>query len=169
MQLFWTQRKHRIFQGANRQCNAKKKWYKIKALSEQKGWHHISLNEFTIAYKLNETMSRNRGKLEQDEKLFYPFLCNFWLLVPIFYFGRVLGFASTHFWVSPIISKFPKILGLKLFGNLWDNSYTVFFVLDFMYHFTCEESSHTKIFKIYWKKILRKNKCWNNQLRKAVW
>ena len=47
-------------------------------------------------------------------------------------------------WVFAIISKFPKILSLKSFSNSWGNSYSMFFVLDFMFHFTFGELNHTK-------------------------
>ena len=101
--------------------------------------------------------SDNRGqnqwkwiKTGEGEKLWYLFLCNFWPLVPKHFFWKddwVPGSASTYFWVFPIISEFPKILSLKLFSNLWGNLYTMLFALDFMYHCTCGESNHFKIWK----------------------
>ena len=40
---------------------------------------------------------------------------------------------------------------LKSFGNSWGNPYTIykFFVLNFMYHFPCDESNHTKVLKCF--------------------
>ena len=41
-----------------------------------------------------------------------------------------LGYVSTQIWDFCNISYFPKILSLKVFGNLWGNSYTKFVILD---------------------------------------
>ena len=68
----------------------------------------------------------------------------FWPLVPSFYLWKrdwVLSSASYHFCDFPNISYFPKILSLKLLGNLWGKLYTIFFVLDTKYHLTYGESN----------------------------
>ena len=44
----------------------------------------------------------------------------------------------------------PRSQNFKLFDNSWRKHYTLFFVLDFIYHFTCGESTYPKIlFIIY--------------------
>ena len=56
-----------------------------------------------------------------------------------------MGYASANFWVFPITFEFPKFLNFKLFDNSWRKPYRLFFVLDFIYHFTCGESTYPKI------------------------
>ena len=95
-------------------------------------------------------------------------MCNFWPQVPIFFLNKRLGSASIHFWFFSIIYEFLKILSLTLLGNLWGNSYTMLFVLDFMYYFTYDESNHTKALKYYfkfWNKVL---KCYFNFMSTIV-
>ena len=69
----------------------------------------------TTANKIYETMSRNQAKLVRTSKLWYPFLRDFWPLVPKCHFWKgdcVLSSASTHFWDFQIFAKIPS---LKLF------------------------------------------------------
>ena len=45
-------------------------------------------------------------------------------------------------YVSPILTfllVFPKILSFKSFGSSRGNSYTIFFMLDMKYYFSCSE------------------------------
>ena len=42
-----------------------------------------------------------------------------------------------------------ETLSLKSFGNSSGNLHTMFFILDFMYHFIRGESNHTKILKCF--------------------
>ena len=86
----------------------------------------------------------------------------FWQLLSTFNFWKkdwAIGWISTHIWYFSNISKFPKILNLKSFGNSWANSCTKFVMLDIKYHFTCGNSDLSEIIKkcknimatIFWK------------------
>ena len=49
---------------------------------------------------------------------------------------------GTRLYASPILTfllVFPKILSFKLFGSSRGNSYTIFFMLDMKYYFSCSE------------------------------
>ena len=50
-----------------------------------------------------------------------------------------LGYNSMKFWDFPNLSKFPKILSLKSFGNSWGNLYEPFLLLTIALRFTCGE------------------------------
>ena len=81
-----------------------------------------------IADKINDTMQRNQAKLYRTRNFD---ICFYVIrpLVPNFFFWKgvwVVDSVCTHFWVFPMISEFPKILSLRLFGNSCGNSYTMF-------------------------------------------
>ena len=81
-----------------------------------------------IADKINDKMQRNQAKLYRTRNFD---ICFYVIrpLVPNFFFWKrvwVVDSVCTHFWVFPMISEFPKILSLRLFGNSWGNSYTMF-------------------------------------------
>ena len=64
------------------------------------------------------------------------------IVVPKFYFWKGNGSVSVHFNDISNISEFTKILSLScLATHSWCNSYTMFIVIDFMYHFTCGEAN----------------------------
>ena len=101
-------------------------------------------------------------KLDKTRKLWYLFLGDIWLLVSNIHLWRLdwaLGCVTTQTWDIPNISKFPKILSLRLYGNLWVNSYAKVFILDIKSHFPYGKSSHCQNFVTFQnisQKIVRK-------------
>ena len=64
-----------------------------------------------------------------------------------------LGYNSMNFWDFPDISKLPKILRLKSFGNSLSNSYLPCLILIITLYVTCGESKicqTSKILQILW-------------------
>ena len=97
----------------------------------------------TLLDKIFGTRYRKHTKLERIRKLWYllhnyMLWHNFWVLFQSFYFwkrGWVLEFMCIQFSHFPNICYFPEILIIKLFYNLWGNSYIVFVILRIRYWF----------------------------------
>ena len=117
--------------------------------------------------------------MDWNKRIWYLLSRNFWPLLPKFYFWKrnwTLGSGSIQVWDFPNVSQF--------LGNSWDNSYTMFFVLDIKYRFNCSVSNlnwkvvfFQKIFmpmyqvyfnhvsdvskKLYWKSFKEFLKTWD--------
>ena len=94
-------------------------------------------------------------KLVRKRKVWYLFLLVFWQLLPNFLKEDwTLDCVSPQIADFSNISKFHKILSLKLFSNLWGNYYTKIFILDFMFRFNPLNANPTK-----WSNTLKQFVC----------
>ena len=99
------------------------------------------LTIFIIAYKIYETKYRNEAKSGRNRKIWYLLLRSFWPLLPKFYFQKGnWALSYTHVWDFSNIVWNPKILIHTLVGNSVGNLFTMFFVTDVKYRFTCCQS-----------------------------
>ena len=88
---------------------------------------------------------RQIHKIKQNRLFFYGvfyswFFAFFYQKTSKFGFwvdGWLFAIKPKHFRDFLEISKFPKILSLKSFGNSWDNSYIHFLVIIIQFRFTC--------------------------------
>ena len=114
----------------------------------------------TLNKILGKIFLKNQAKLNNSIKYWHLLSRNFWCLLPKSIFcseSKKLGSAHINFCVFTNISKFPKILSLKSFGNSSGNPYTMFVKLDIKSHFTCGK------WTLYWSTV----NCQNGQ--KIVW
>ena len=117
----------------------------------------------TVPEKINGTKQRNEAKKWKDKKLWYLFLCNFYLPWAKSYFWRgdlVLGSACNKLWDFVDISWSSKILRLWSSSYLWGNSYRKFIILEIPHYlwrikFTlkCSEAALQRCSykKVFWK------------------
>lgn len=90
---------------------------KVPGYIRQSYWKYMGLASYNPM--------QNILRFEKNtKKLSYLFLRIFWTQLPkiCFYKGDwAQGCVPMQFWAFPNVSLFPKILSLKLFGNLWGN------------------------------------------------
>ena len=91
------------------------------------------------------TKLRNPVKFDRARKVWYLFLLFFFFfdyycqtLISWREAGRY-AMSTPKFGIFLITLNFQRS-SLKLFGNLWGNSYTKFAILDIKFHFTCGSS-----------------------------
>ena len=79
-------------------------------------------------------MWQNQTNFNNTRKVSYLLLSNFWLILP-------KTNAKEYWTLGYVLTKFPKILSLKLYSILWDSSHAKILILDIKTQFAWVESN----------------------------